>query len=111
MYVRNRETTLKNERYRQIQGRKEMFYLTTHSTHIIYIRLYGRKEMFYLTTHSTHFIHGCMASDRYKTISCIYLFLTPNSRSVFRAGVSLNIHSFIHDIKGEHRDVPLMVFP
>ena len=32
----------------------------------------------------------------YTTISCIYLFLTPNSRSVFRAGVSLNIHSFIH---------------
>ena len=30
------------------------------------------------------------------TISCIYLFLTPNSRSVFCAGVSLNIHSFIH---------------
>ena len=28
--------------------------------------------------------------------SCIYLFLTPNSRSVFRTGVSLNIHSFIH---------------
>ena len=24
--------------------------------------------------------------------------LTPNSRSVFRAGVSLNIHSFIHTI-------------
>ena len=23
----------------------------------------GRKEMFYLTTHSTHFIHGYMASD------------------------------------------------
>ena len=40
-----------------------MFYLTTHSTHLI-LRLYdvghmvkeGRKEMFYLTTHSTHFI-------------------------------------------------------
>ena len=31
----------------------------------------------------------------YITISCIYLFLTPNSRSAFRAGVSLNIHSFI----------------
>ena len=30
------------------------------------------------------------------TISCIYFVLTPNSRSVFRAGVSLNIHSFIH---------------
>ena len=26
----------------------------------------------------------------------IYVFLTPNSRSVFRAGVSLNIHSFFH---------------
>ena len=28
------------------------------------------------------------------TISRVYLFLTPNSRSVFRAGVSLNIHAF-----------------
>ena len=74
------------------EGRKEMFYLTTHSIHF-YLRLYGgvghvvkdhsesqtgnpllplhgllflisskssfigtgRKEMFYLTTHSTHF--------------------------------------------------------
>ena len=26
----------------------------------------GRKEMFYLTTHSTHFIHGYMASDMVK---------------------------------------------
>ena len=26
------------------------------------IRLEGRKEMFYLTTHSTHFIYGYMAS-------------------------------------------------
>ena len=25
--------------------------------------LIGRKEMFYLTTHSTHFIYGYMASD------------------------------------------------
>ena len=24
---------------------------------------HGRKEMFYLTTHSTHFIYGHMASD------------------------------------------------
>ena len=30
--------------------------------------------------------------------SIINLFLTPNSRSAFRAGVSLNIHSFIHSI-------------
>ena len=28
-----------------------------------YLRLYGRKEMLYLTTHSTHFIYGYMASD------------------------------------------------
>ena len=28
----------------------------------------------------------------YITISCVYLFLTPNSQSVFRAGVSLNNH-------------------
>ena len=29
----------------------------------------GRKEMFYLTTHSTHFIYGYMASDKWqKTI-------------------------------------------
>ena len=28
--------------------------------------LEGRKEMFYLTTHSTHFIYGYMASDMVK---------------------------------------------
>ena len=28
-----------------------------------YCLLEGRKEMFYLTTHSTHFIYGYMASD------------------------------------------------
>ena len=36
---------------------KEMFYLTTHSTHFIY-GYKEHKEMFYLTTHSTHFIYG-----------------------------------------------------
>ena len=65
-----------------LEGRKEMFYLTTHSTHFTVTRLYGvgymvndhsdsesgnplkgRKEIFYLTTHSTHFIYGYMASD------------------------------------------------
>ena len=59
------------------ERRKEMFYLTTHSTHFIYgymasdiwlrtiliVREEGRKEMFYLTTHSTHFIYRYMASD------------------------------------------------
>ena len=37
-------------------GRKEIFYLTTHSTHFIYSYMEGREEIFYLTTHSTHFI-------------------------------------------------------
>ena len=67
-----------------MEGRKEMFYLTTHSTHFIYgymegrkegnvlfnnalntfyLWLYGMKEMFYLKTHSTHFIYGYMATD------------------------------------------------
>ena len=75
-----------------MEGRKEMFYLTTHSTRFIYGYMasdiskdgrkclfndalrhmlftviwrwsYRRKEMFYLTTHSTHFIYGYMASD------------------------------------------------
>ena len=38
-----------------VGGRKEMFYLPTHSTHFIYGYMEGRKEMFYLTTHSTHY--------------------------------------------------------
>ena len=56
---------------------REMFYLTTHSTHFIYgymasviwlrtimiVRRERDREMFYLTTHSTHFIYGYMASD------------------------------------------------
>ena len=44
------------------EGRKEMFYLTTHSTHFIYGYM-EEEEMFYLTTHSTHFIYGYMASE------------------------------------------------
>ena len=39
---------------------------TTMSDHTIFIWVTskeGRKEMFYLTTHSTHFIYGYMASD------------------------------------------------
>ena len=35
-----------------------MFTLDFHET-----QQEGRKEMFYLTTHSTHFIYGYMASD------------------------------------------------
>ena len=48
---------------KNVEGRKEMFYLTTHSTYLIYGYMEGRKEMFYLTTHSTHFIYGYMVSD------------------------------------------------
>ena len=56
------------------QREREMFHLTTHSTHFIYgymasdiwlrtILIVREREMFYLTTHSTHFIYGYMASD------------------------------------------------
>ena len=50
------------------EGRKDMFYLTTHSTHFIYGYMASdiwlrEREMFYLMTHSTHFIYGYMASD------------------------------------------------
>ena len=31
-----------------------------------FIAMEGRKEMFYLTTHSTHFIYGYMVSDMVK---------------------------------------------
>ena len=30
----------------------------------------GRKEVFYLTTHSTHFIYGYMASDKQEGRKC-----------------------------------------
>ena len=42
------------------EGRKDMIYLTTLSTHFIYGYMEGRKEMFYLTTLSIHFIYGYM---------------------------------------------------
>ena len=59
------------------ESEREMFYLTTHSTHFIYgymatdiwlrtiliVRKEREREIFYLTTHSTHFIYGYMASD------------------------------------------------
>ena len=65
-----------NTFYLQLYGRKEFFYLTTHSTHFIYsymvsdiiwlrtiLEVEGKKEMFYLSTHSTHFIYSYMVSD------------------------------------------------
>ena len=44
-------------------GRKERNVLNNDALKTFYLRLYGRKEMFYLKTHSTHFIYGYMASD------------------------------------------------
>ena len=52
-----------NTFYLRLYGRKEMFYLTTHSTHFIYGYMEGRKEMFYLTTHSTICFYCYKASD------------------------------------------------
>ena len=52
--------------------RKEGNVLFNDARNTFYLRLYGvghimvkdeRKEMFHLTTHSTHFIYGYMASD------------------------------------------------
>ena len=42
---------------------KEGNVLFNDALNTFYLRLYCRKEMFYLTTHSTHFIYGYMASD------------------------------------------------
>ena len=55
--------------YYKVEGRKEMFYLTMHSIHLLMViwhqtygkgphrqREEGRKEMFYLMTHSTHLL-------------------------------------------------------
>ena len=49
-------------------GKKDLFYLMTHSTHFIYSYMAsdickGRKELCYLMMHSTHFIYGYMSSD------------------------------------------------
>ena len=45
----------------------QTFYMKIEIAHIVTLMLLemkeGRKEMFYLTMHSTHFIYGYMASD------------------------------------------------
>ena len=52
--------------------------------------LQGRKEMFYLTTHSTHFIYGYMASDIWlRTILPPHrLFFPINSKGSFICTIS-----------------------
>ena len=42
---------------------KEGNVLFNHALDTFYLLLYGRKEMFYLTTHSTLFIYGYMVKD------------------------------------------------
>ena len=37
--------------------------LFNNTLHTFYLRLYGMKEMFYITTHSTYLIYSYMASD------------------------------------------------
>ena len=58
----------------------------------------GLTEIPHQSIHLFYFIFYLFNDTLNTTISCIYPFLTPNSRSVFRARVSLNIHSFIHSI-------------
>ena len=50
------------DNYKRNEERKE-FFLFNDALSTFYLRLYGEREMFYLTTHSTHFIYGYMASD------------------------------------------------
>ena len=51
---------------------REVFYLTTHSTHFIYGYMERERErereVFYLTTHSTHFIYGHMERERERSV-------------------------------------------
>ena len=50
-------------------------------------------------------LHGELvaASSKGSVYGPIYLVRTPNSRSVFRAGVSVNNHSFINVYGSSHR--------
>ena len=43
-----------------IVRKRERNVLFNDALNTFYLRLYGRKEMFYLTMHSTHFIYGYM---------------------------------------------------
>ena len=47
------------------KGSEREMFLFNDALNTFYLRLYGirRKEVFYLTTHSTHFIYGYTASD------------------------------------------------
>ena len=49
-------------------------YLTTPPAQILHWLLEREREMFYLTTHSTHFIYGYMASDIWLRIIMGYSF-------------------------------------
>ena len=78
--------------------------------------------MFYLVMYSMRFHYGDQSggwwrkpaasplhgepvavSSKGSVYGPIYLVRTPNSRSVFRAGVSLNNHSFIHVYGSSHK--------
>ena len=55
-----RETTRRPSRSVAVYIRKEGNVLFNDALNTFYLQLYGRKEMFYLTTHSTHFIYSYM---------------------------------------------------
>ena len=52
----------------------------------------GRKEMFYLTTHSSHFIYGYMASDYVSKSTVLYVFLVYKLKVDHRYVLFLFIH-------------------
>ena len=52
------------------RGRKEGNVLVNDALNTFYLRLYGRKEIFYLTMHSTRFIYGYMEGRKYFIYRC-----------------------------------------
>ena len=68
MQIKHSDCTTRLVLFENVPREREMFYLTTHSTHFIYGYMVPNqrkewKKMFYLTTHSTHFIYSYMASE------------------------------------------------
>ena len=82
-----RSGTKQNEKemkYAERTGRKEMFYLTTHSTHFIYDYMERKgKEMFYLMTQSTHFIYGYMASEEHPGRKEMFYLTTHSTHFIY----------------------------
>ena len=64
MTVYNRRSTSKNLIFNVFRKFRIFIYCDfTVTLYMLRIQLRKRKEMFYLTTHSTHYIYGYMESD------------------------------------------------